>query len=334
MAKITILGSGGFGLSLAIMCDKMAHEVTVWSKFQDEIDALIRTGELRAKLPGAVISDRVSLTTDPTCVDGADIVIIGIPTQFVAEVCEAVKPYINEKSVIVSTSKGFEDGTQRRMSEVISDILPDNKIVVLSGPSHAEEIAQGMPTTVVAACSELDYAYYIQDELSNSTLRIYTNTDVIGCEVGGSLKNAIALASGVVDGMGFGDNTKAALMTRGLTEIARIGVAMGAKEETFSGLTGMGDLIVTCTSMHSRNRRAGILIGQGVPADEAIRRTGTVEGYLCTKNAYPLVKKLGVDAPIIEQLYKVLFEDVPPKAALSELMNRPMKHESEEGLYY
>lgn len=333
MSKITILGSGGFGLSLAIMCDKMEHEVTVWSKFQDEIDALRRTGELRAKLPGAVISDKVKLTTDPACVRGADIVIIGIPTQFVAEVCETVKPYMEEKAVIVSTSKGFENGTQRRMSEVVGSILT-NKIVVLSGPSHAEEIARGMPTTVVAACNELDYAYYIQDELSNKTLRIYTNTDVIGCEVGGSLKNAIALASGVVDGMGFGDNTKAALMTRGLTEIARIGVAMGAKEETFSGLTGLGDLIVTCTSMHSRNRRAGILIGQGVPADEAIRRTGTVEGYLCTKNAYPLVKKLGVDAPIIEQLYKVLFDNVPPKAALSELMNRPMKHESEEGLYY
>lgn len=333
MADITILGSGGFGLSLAIMCEKMGHNVTVWSKFQDEIDTIKRTGELRSKLSGAVVPDGVRLTTDIACVEGANIVIIGIPTQFVAEVCNTAKPYMNERSVVVSTSKGFEGGTMRRMSEVIADILP-NKTVVLSGPSHAEEIARGTPTTVVAACEDLNYAYYVQDELSNSTLRIYTNSDVIGCEVGGSLKNSIALAAGVVDGMGFGDNTKAALMTRGLTEIARIGVAMGADEKTFSGLTGLGDLIVTCTSMHSRNRRAGILIGQGVKAEEAVRRTGTVEGYYSTKIAYPLAKKLGVDAPIIEQLYKILFEDMPPKDALGHLMNRPMKHESEEGLYF
>ncbi len=333
MADITILGSGGFGLSLAIMCEKMGHSVTVWSKFQDEIDTLKRTGELRSKLPGAILPEAVALTTDISCAQNADIVIIGIPTRFVAEVCNTAKPYINEKAVVVSTSKGFEDGTMRRMSEVIMSILP-NKTVVLSGPSHAEEIANGTPTTVVAACDDLNYAYYVQDELSNSTLRIYTNSDVIGCEVGGSLKNSIALAAGIVDGMGFGDNTKAALMTRGLTEIARIGVAMGAHEETFSGLTGLGDLIVTCTSMHSRNRRAGILIGQGVKAEEAIRRTGTVEGYYCTRNAYPLAKKLGVDAPIIEQLYMILFENMPPKDALSHLMNRPMKHESEEGLYF
>lgn len=332
MSEITILGSGGFGLSLAIMCDAMGHKVTVWSKFQDEIDTLLRTGELRSKLPGAVLPKSVGLTTDINCATGADIVIIGIPTRFVADVCHTAKPYMSDKTVVVSTSKGFEDNTLRRMSEVVRDILP-NPVVVLSGPSHAEEIASGMPTTVVAACENIDYADYIQDSLSNATLRIYTNTDVIGCEVGGSLKNSIALASGVVDGMGFGDNTKAALMTRGLNEIARIGVAMGADEKTFAGLTGLGDLIVTCTSMHSRNRRAGILIGKGVPAEEAVKRTGTVEGYYCTKNAYPLAKKLGVEAPIIEQLYKVLFEGQSPRESLSKLMSRPKKHESEQCLY-
>lgn len=332
MANITILGSGGFGLSLAIMCDNMGHSVTVWSAFRDEIDTLMRTGELRSKLPGAVVSKSVNLTTDISCVADADIVIIGIPTPFVAEVCEKAKPHMSEKTVVVSTSKGFENDTMRRMSEVIRSIL-DNPTVVLSGPSHAEEIAQGMPTTVVAACENIDYANFVQDMLANKTLRIYTNSDVIGCEVGGSLKNSIALASGVVDGMGYGDNTKAALMTRGLTEIARIGIAMGAKEKTFSGLTGLGDLIVTCTSMHSRNRRCGILIGKGVPADEAVKRVGTVEGYLCTKNAYPLVKRLGVEAPIIEQLYKVLFEGMSPHESLIALMGRPVKHESEEGLY-
>ncbi len=332
MANITILGSGGFGLSLAIMCDNMGHSVTVWSAFRDEIDTLMRTGELRSKLPGAVVSKSVNLTTDISCVADADIVIIGIPTSFVAEVCEKAKPHMSEKTVVVSTSKGFENDTMRRMSEVIRSIL-DNPTVVLSGPSHAEEIAQEMPTTVVAACENIEYANFVQDMLANKTLRIYTNSDVIGCEVGGSLKNSIALASGVVDGMGYGDNTKAALMTRGLTEIARIGIAMGAKEKTFSGLTGLGDLIVTCTSMHSRNRRCGILIGKGVPADEAVKRVGTVEGYLCTKNAYPLVKRLGVEAPIIEQLYKVLFEGMSPHESLIALMGRPVKHESEEDLY-
>ncbi len=332
MADITILGSGGFGLALAYMCANANHNVTVWSAFQDEIDAIKRTGELRSKLPGVIIPSSVKLTTDITCVANSNIVIIGIPSSFVGSVCEQAKPYLDKKAVIVSTSKGLENGTLKRMSEVISEIL-DNPVVVLSGPSHAEEVGRGIPTTIVAACENIECAKFVQKELSNNTLRIYTNSDVIGCEIGGSLKNVIALACGVLDGMGLGDNTKAALITRGLAEITRLGLALGAKKSTFSGLTGVGDLIVTCTSMHSRNRRAGILIGQGVSADEAVKRVGTVEGYYCTKTAYELAKKLDVEVPITEQLYKILFENQNTQTALQNLMGRQSKHEAEEELY-
>ncbi len=332
MADITILGSGGFGLALAYMCANMEHKVTVWSAFQDEIDAIKRTGELRSKLPGVIIPQSVKLTSDISCVADSEIIIIGIPTKFVGSVCEQAKPYVNESAIIVSTSKGFENGTLRRMSEVVSAALP-NPVVVLSGPSHAEEIGRGMPTTIVAACDDIEHARYVQKELSNNTFRIYTNSDVVGCEIGGSMKNVIALACGVLDGMGLGDNTKAALITRGLAEIKRLGVVLGADPETFSGLTGVGDLIVTCTSMHSRNRRAGILIGQGVNADEAVKRVGTVEGYYCTQTTYELAKKLGVEVPITEQLYNVLFNNQHPSEALKNLMGRESKHEAEEDLY-
>ena len=332
MANITILGSGGFGLALAYMCANAQHNVTVWSAFQDEIDAIKRTGELRSKLPGVIIPSSVKLTTDISCVADSDIVIIGIPTAFVGSVCKQAKEYINKNAVIVSTSKGLENGTLKRMSEVVSEIL-ENPVVVLSGPSHAEEIGRGIPTTIVAACENIEYARFVQKELSNNTLRIYTNCDVIGCEIGGSLKNVIALACGVLDGMGLGDNSKAALITRGLAEITRLGLVLGAKKSTFSGLTGVGDLIVTCTSMHSRNRRAGILIGQGVAPDEAIKRVGTVEGYYCTQTTYELAKKLGVEVPITEQLYKILFENLDAQTALINLMGRESKHESEEEMY-
>lgn len=332
MACITILGSGGFGLALAYMCANMNHDVTVWSAFQDEIDTIKRTGELRSKLPGVTIPPSVRLTSDISCVNNSELVIIGIPTKFVASVCEQAKEYIPDDAIIVSTSKGLESTTLHRMSEVISEILP-NPVVVLSGPSHAEEIGRGMPTTIVAACDNIEHASYVQKQLSNNTFRIYTNCDVIGCEIGGSLKNVIALACGVLDGMGLGDNTKAALITRGLAEITRLGVALGANPNTFSGLTGVGDLIVTCTSMHSRNRRAGILIGQGVSADEAVKRVGTVEGYYCTQTTYELAKKLGVEVPITEQLYNILFENQPASEALTNLMGRQSKHEAEEDLY-
>ena len=270
--KIAILGSGGWGLALACTCARLGHDVTVWSKFKDEIDTILRTGELRAKLPGVIIPDTVKLTTDISCAKDKDIVLVGIPVKFVREVCNQAKPYVSKESIMVSTSKGLEDGSMKRMSEILKEVFPDNTVAVLTGPSHAEELGRGIPTAVVVASESIEAAKLIQKTFSDNVLRLYVNSDVIGCEIGGAIKNVIALCCGVIEGLGLGDNTRAALMTRGLSEITRLGTAMGGKADTFSGLAGVGDLIVTCTSMHSRNFRAGILIGQGVSPQEAVFR--------------------------------------------------------------
>lgn len=330
MADFTILGMGGFGLSLAVMLNNFGHNVTVWSVFEQEVEDIRRDGENKQKLPGVKISDEIRLTNDISLVKDADIVIFGIPTRKLREVAKKASPHLSSNTVVVNTGKGLEDDTLKRMSEVLEEELPANQpIVVLSGPSHAEEVALGMPTTVVAASKESKYSDYIQSVMSNNTFRIYINNDLVGCELGGSLKNVIALCAGICDGMGFGDNTKAALMTRGITEIARLGVALGGKSETFAGLTGIGDLIVTCTSMHSRNRRAGILIGQGTAPEQAVIQVGTVEGYICTRAAYNLAKKVGIDMPITEQCYRVLFDGISAKTAVNNLMGRPKRHEAE-----
>lgn len=329
MANITILGSGGFGLSLAILCNANGHKVTVWSKFQDEIDAIKRTGELKSKLPGVFIPKEIEFTTDICCVKNTDVMLIGIPSKFVRDVCQEVAPFVDKNTIIVNTSKGLEEDTLKRMSEVVREVFPENKLVVLTGPSHAEEVARGIPTVVVAASDDHKTAKYVQEIFTANNFRVYVNDDVVGCEIGGSFKNIIALACGVLDGMGCGDNTKAALITRGLREIAAVGVALGGQGDTFAGLSGIGDLIVTCTSMHSRNRRAGILIGQGVSPQEAVRQVGTVEGYFCTKTGYELAKKLGIEMPITESLWNVLFSGKSPKDAISELMGRPSRNETE-----
>ncbi len=329
MADIAILGSGGFGIALAVMCSNAGHTVTVWSKFQDEIDTIKRTGELKAKLPGVKLPEKVGLTTDISCVKGKDLIIIGIPTAFCRSVCESAAQYADKDSIVVNTAKGLEAGTLKTMSRVVEETFPNNRYAILTGPSHAEELARGIPTAIVVASPDRDVSYYVQNTLANHTFRIYVNDDVLGCELGGSLKNIIALAAGVSDGLGMGDNTKAALMTRGIREIAVLGAALGAKTETFAGLSGIGDLIVTCCSMHSRNRRAGILIGKGVSPEEAVERVGTVEGYICTRNAYELAKKMGVEMPITEQLYKVLFEGANAINAIAALMDRPSKNETE-----
>lgn len=327
MANIVILGSGGFGLSLAVMAEKNGHNVTVWSKFQSEIDDIRAHGEHTQKLPGVPVSEKIAMTSDISCAEGCDILLFGIPSTFVRDVAKQVKPYVNEKMIIVNTGKGIEDGSLKLLSEVISEELDTKNIVVLSGPSHAEEVARNIPTTVVAASKNHKAAEYVQKALSNGAFRIYLNDDVVGCEIGGALKNIIALCAGICDGLGYGDNTKAALMTRGIHEIGVIGIAMGAKAATFAGLTGIGDLIVTCTSMHSRNRRAGILIGQGVSPEEAVQKVGTVEGYHCCKTAYALSKKLGTELPITDRLYDILFNGGDVKKALDTLMSRPQKYE-------
>ena len=331
-ANIMVLGSGGFGLSLAVMLNGMGHDVTVWSKFSTELDDIRRDGENKAKLPGVKISEKIRLTDDISEAKGKDLVIFGIPVNFVRSVAKEVAPFIDEKTVLVNTGKGLEGGSLKFISQVIFEET-GKKIVVLTGPSHAEEVAIGMPTTVIAASEIPSQAEYVQSVMSNSTLRIYNNDDVIGCEIGGALKNVIALCAGICDGMGFGDNTKAALMTRGIWEISRLGMALGGKQETFAGLSGVGDLIVTCTSMHSRNRRAGILIGQGVSPDEAVKQVGTVEGYFCTKAAYELSRKCGICLPITEKCYNVLYNGASPRDAIRELMARPKRQESEISLY-
>ena len=331
-SDIIVLGSGGFGLSLAVMLNGMGHDVTVWSKFKAELDDIRRDGENKAKLPGVKISKEIRLTDDISEAKGKDLVIFGIPVNFVRDVAKEAAPYIDEKSVVVNTGKGLEGGSLKFISQVIFEET-GKKIVVLTGPSHAEEVAIGMPTTVIAASEIPAQAEYVQTVMSNSTLRIYNNDDVIGCEIGGAMKNIIALCAGICDGMGFGDNTKAALMTRGMWEITRLGIALGGKEKTFAGLSGIGDLIVTCTSMHSRNRRAGILIGQGVDPKEAVKQVGTVEGYFCTKAAYELSRKCKICLPITEKCYDVLYNGANPRDAIRELMGRPKRRESEMSLY-
>ena len=328
MANVIILGSGGFGLALAVCLNSSGHDVTVWSKFRSEIDDIRRDGENKAKLPGVHISSKINLTDDISQIRGKELVIFGIPVSFVRDVAKEAAPYIDEKAVVVNTGKGLESGSLKRMSEVISEET-HKPTVVLTGPSHAEEVALGMPTTVVVAANSHEDAVFVQDIMSSSTLRIYLNDDVLGCEIGGAFKNIIALCAGICDGMELGDNTKAALMTRGIWEISRLGIEMGGKVETFAGLTGVSDLIVTCTSMHSRNRRAGILIGQGVSPEEAVKRVGTVEGYFCTAAAYELSKKYGVCMPITEQCYHILFKGTSPQDALHSLMSRPKRSENE-----
>ena len=256
-------------------------------------------------------------------------VLFGIPSQFLRATAKLAAPYIEPSMLVVNSGKGLEEGTFFTLSQVLEEEIPGVPVVTVTGPSHAEEVGRSVPTALVAASKNEQAAIYVQNLLNSSVLRLYLNADIIGCEVGGALKNIIALCAGVCDGLGCGDNPKAALMTRGIHEITNLGVAMGGKRETFSGLSGVGDLIVTCCSMHSRNRRAGILIGKGTDPQEAVRQVGTVEGYYCCHAAWNLAQKLGVSMPITEQLYHILFEQGSAKDAIQALMGRPVKREDD-----
>lgn len=331
MAKITIMGTGGFGVSLAVICHRFGHDVTLWGKFPEEISEIRNHGEHKRLLPGVAVDSKINITSNLDDGKDADIIILAVPSFAIRETAARARTIVGEKTVVASVAKGLEDKTHKRLSEVIKEEVPENPVVIISGPSHAEEIARGVPTTVVAASDDRESAEYIQDTLSNKTLRIYVSDDITGVELGGAFKNIIAVCAGICDGLGLGDNTKAALMTRGIAEIARLGKTMGAHNSTFAGLAGIGDLIVTCTSMHSRNRRAGILIGQGLSPKEAIERVGmTVEGCIATESAYKLAKENDVSMPIVEELYKVLYEDKDIKTALADLMDRPQRHENEQ----
>lgn len=330
MENIWIIGSGGFGTALSIVCSNLGHTVTLYSPFPQEIEAIKSHRENKKLLPGVPVPQEVLFSSSLAGVAEASLVIIATPSFAVRESAHKLSGILPTSAVIACVSKGLEQDTLLPFSEVLAQELPENKNVIISGPSHAEEIARMIPTTVVAASESRAASEFVQDTLMSGSLRIYVSDDVIGVELGGALKNIIALAAGISDGLQLGDNPKAALMTRGITEIGRLGVAMGAKVETFAGLSGIGDLIVTCTSMHSRNRRAGILIGQGKTAADAIAEIGmTVEGYSAAKAAWQMAQKLHVDMPIVTEVYNLLYCGKSVTDALRDLMGRPKRHESE-----
>ncbi|MDR7869865.1 MAG: NAD(P)H-dependent glycerol-3-phosphate dehydrogenase [Tissierellaceae bacterium] len=329
--KIGVLGGGSWGTSLAILLSKKGLEVDMWLRNEKQIEDILTTRENKKYLPGVSIPANINISNDiQRTIKDKDILLLSTSSHGIREILSNNKHIINKDQIIVNVAKGIENNTLMRISQVVSEILPDNKYTILSGPSHAEEVARDIPTTVVSASIDREVAEYVQDVFMTPYFRVYTNPDVIGVELGGSLKNIIALGAGISDGLGYGDNTKAALMTRGLFEIARLGEQMGANINTFSGLAGIGDLIVTCTSMLSRNRRAGILIGKGKSVEEAIQEVGmVVEGIKTTKSAYELANKYGVDMPITRELYGVLFEGKSVEDSVLNLMGRDKKYEME-----
>lgn len=327
MAKITVLGPGGWGIALALTAHKNGNDVILWTAFQKEADELSETRESKRLLPDVRIPDEILITTDIESAQGSDIVIMAVPSFAVRETALKLKD-INF-GVIANASKGIEAKSGLRMSEVVLSCIPNATVVALSGPTHAEEVARNIPTTIVAASPCNEAAVAVQNALGNNHFRVYTNDDIIGAELGGAFKNVIAVASGIIDGIGCGDNTKAALVTRGISEITRLGVALGAKSSTFLGLTGIGDLVVTCTSVHSRNHRYGELVGKGMSTQEALETVGTVEGYFAAAAAMELSKKYSIELPICQQCYEIMYNGVDPKLALDILMTRPQKSESE-----
>ncbi len=329
MPNIAVYGAGSWGSALAVLLANAGHQVALIGRDPDAMERMRKQRENTHYLPGVVLPSRLLPTTELKQLK-ADLVVFSVPSHSVREAARIVKPYLRPGCIVVNTAKGLEDGTHLRLSQVLTEELPQNPIAVLSGPSHAEEVGRDMPTTVVVG-SDVETAVAVQDMMMTSKFRIYTNPDVIGVELGGALKNIIALCTGIAEGLGFGDNTKAALMTRGLAEIARLGVALGGHPLTFAGLSGVGDLIVTCTSLHSRNRRAGVALGQGKPLEIVLKDVGmVVEGVRAARVAYQLSKEKNVSMPITEQAYKVLFEGADPQAAVVDLMSRGKRHELEE----
>ena len=325
MAKISIIGTGTWGIALSILLHQNGHEVSAWSAIQDEITYL-RENRMHRSLPGVKIPEEITWIDADDLRDacmGKDLLVLAVPSIFTRETCRKMKPYIRDGQIIVNVAKGIEEQTLMTLTEQMEEEIPRADAAVLSGPSHAEEVSRGIPTTCVAGARTMKTAELIQNYFMSPVFRVYTSPDVLGIELGGALKNVIALAAGVADGLGYGDNTKAALITRGIAEISRLGMAMGGRAETFSGLSGIGDLIVTCASMHSRNRRAGILIGQGKSMEEAMREVNmVVEGVYSAKAALALGKKYQVSLPIIEQVNQVLFEHKSAEEAVADLMLR------------
>lgn len=331
MAKVSVMGAGAWGIALARVLKNNGNDVTIWSKLEKEVNMLKNERENSISLPGIKLQDDIKITNDiREAAEGMDIIIMSVASRFTRQVAAAMKDMVREGQIIVNVSKGIEDESFMTLTDVIKDELPCVEVAALSGPSHAEEVGKEIPTSVVVGAYSKETAEKIQNIFMNNVFRVYTSPDVLGVELGGSLKNVIALAAGMADGVGCGDNTKAALITRGIAELSRLGLKMGADERTLGGLSGIGDLIVTCASMHSRNRRAGILIGQGKTPDEAMTEVkAVVEGVYSAKAAYNLAKKYNVSMPIVEQVNKVLFEGKDVKSAILDLMGREKKSEIE-----
>ncbi len=332
MAKIGIIGAGSWGTALAVVLDKNGHAVTVWSALEAEVQMLKEHQEHLEKLPGVKLAEKIRFTSDlKAAVDGMDALVLAVPSMYTRQTARSMAPHTADGQLVISVAKGIEEETLLTLSQIIEQEIPRSVTAVLCGPSHAEEVGRGMPSALVAGAKSRETAERVQHYFMNESFRVYTSPDVTGMEIGASLKNVIALAAGMADGLGYGDNTKAALITRGINEIGRLGLAMGAKYETLSGLTGIGDLIVTCASMHSRNRRAGILMGKGYTMQQAMDEVKmVVEGVYSAKAAMGLARTYGVDLPIIEQVNAALFENKSVKDAVYELMTRDKKAENEE----
>lgn len=329
MKNIGILGSGTWGTALANMLSKMGHKVTLWSKFEKDCIALKETHK-HPNLPGSIINDEIVFTPElkEACLN-QDFVIFATPSPYIRETAEAAKEFLDKNQILITVAKGIEKDSHYTMSEIINDVLgKDFKVVALSGPTHAEEVALGLPTLIVSACEDEEVAKLVQKEVNNEVLRVYTNTDIKGVELCGALKNIIALAAGMSEGLGFGDNAKAAIITRGLAEITRLGLAMGCQEGTFSGLTGIGDIVVTATSTNSRNHNAGVLIGKGYSLKETLEKVGmVVEGINALDAAKELEKEYNVELPIIDVVYAIVKEGVPVDNAIPMLFGRKTKSE-------
>ena len=331
MAKISVIGSGGWGIALTILLYKNGHDLTIWSFDKREAEELKTTRENKTKLPNILLPEDIKVTDNlKEAVDNKDVLILAVPSKAIRSVSKSLKDIIKDNQIIVNVAKGLEEDTLKTMTDIIEEELKEKRpqVAVLSGPSHAEEVGKGIPTTCVVSAHNKELTLYLQNIFMNPSFRVYTSPDMLGVEIGGALKNVIALAAGIADGLNYGDNTKAALITRGIKEISLLGVAMGGEQSTFYGLTGLGDLIVTCASMHSRNRRAGILLGQGKTLDEAIKEVNmVVEGVYSAKSALMAAKKYNVEIPIIEQVNAVLFENKNAAEAVNELMIRDKKLE-------
>ncbi len=329
--KITVLGSGGWGTALSLLLLDNGNDVTLWSFLEKEAETLRATRE-NPMLKGVVLPEALKITTSMDVLADSELVVMATPSFAVRETARKAAPLLRQDAVVVSVAKGIEKDTALCLTQIIEEELKGKgRVVALSGPSHAEEVGRRVPTGCVAASTDMAAAELVQDVFMSPRFRVYTNSDVLGVELGAALKNVLALCCGVSDGMGLGDNTKALLMTRGMTEMARLGVALGGRKETFAGLSGMGDLIVTCTSMHSRNRRCGILVGQGKSVEEAMKEVGaTVEGYYAALSAHQLAEKAGVEMPICECAYRVLYEGQSVREVVGALMSRNKKREVDE----